>query len=118
MKKSTKKILSHTISWCLSWLILMATFTYLWYSFGFNMHRSVLLSIILTLHVQILLETSGYLREIIEQRDLKALADKLNESKETDERLCSELEKINSCAKNEEAHKELNFYKKNMSKYF
>ena len=113
MKESTKKILSNTISWCLSWLIFMATFTYLWYSFGFNMHHSVLLSILLTLHVQILLEIAGYLREIIEQKreltdGLKAIADKLNESKETDERVCDELEKINSRARNEEARKALN----------
>lgn len=113
MKESTKKILSHTISWCLSWLILMATFTYLWYSFGFNMHHSVLLSILLTIHVLILLEIAGYLREIIEQRQeiadgLKAIADKLNEYKEADERLCDELEKINSRAKNEETKKALN----------
>lgn len=113
MKESTKKILSNTISWCLSWLIFMATFTYLWYSFGFNMHHSVLLSILLTLHVQILLEIAGYLREIIEQRQeitngLKAIADKLNEYKEADERFCDELEKINNCARNEETKKALN----------
>ena len=83
------------------------------YSFGFNMHHSVLLSILLTLHVQILLEIAGYLREIIEQKreltdSLKAIADKLNDSKETDERLCGELEKINRRARDEEARKALN----------
>ena len=77
------------------------------------MHHSILLSILLTLHVQILLEIAGYLREIVEQKreltdGLKAIANKLNESKETDERLCGELEKINNRARNEEIRKALN----------
>lgn len=113
MKEKTKKIISNTIWYCLTWLLLMTAFTYLWYSFGFNSHHSVLLAILLTVYTQILLEMSGYLKEIVNQRKdivecLNKISEHLNEMKETDEHLSDELEKINSRAKLEDARKALN----------
>ena len=113
MTQKTKELIIKQVWWTVSFMILFGVYTYLLYSFGFNMKHSSILALVLTVPTSYLSDICGYLRNIIEQRKelvdgLSKIADRLNESKEVDRQLCDELHRQNERDSLNDARKALN----------
>lgn len=113
MKQKTKDGILEWLYSAIQFILQWGVYTYLLYSFAFNFHHSAILAIILTIPTVMLEDILGYMKDMKDQRKelvdaLSKIADKLNESKEVDERLCDALEKQNEREKLNDARKALN----------